>query len=408
MYPFLNIYLLYRKFKKKEHPTRYKEKLSKISLSKNKGFLIWFHVASVGESLSILPLVKKLEKEKKIQTILITSITLSSASVLKNRFFNSKKIIHQFMSLDVPILIKKFLNHWSPKIAIFIDSEIWPNTIFEIKKRNIPLLLINARITKRTFNKWQLLKNFSKKIFQAFDLCIVANKETELHLKILGSQNIKNYGNLKFTKDEIYTDNKLDEKYLNKIKNRKIWCAASTHETEEIFCSNTHLLLKKKYESILTIIIPRHLDRIKKIKNNIEKLNLRTCLYSKLSEINEKTDVLLIDAYGESEKFFNISKYVFLGGSLIKHGGQNPLEPSRLGCKIFHGPNVDNFLEIYEYLQSLKVTKKIYSFEELSQSLVEEFKLNKDNNNQIVEKIDNYGQNILNNVIIDLKKYINS
>ena len=123
--------------------------------------------------------------------------------------------------------------------------------------------------------------------------------------------------------------------------------------------------------------------------------------------MNVKTDILLIDAYGESSKFFNIAKYVFLGGSLIKHGGQNPIEASRLGCKIFHGPNIDNFFEIYEYLKSLKISNQIYNSEELNQSLVEEFKLGKVDNNQIIEKIDNYGKNILNNVINDLKKYIN-
>lgn len=407
IYPFVKIYLIYRKLKKKEHPERYKEKLAKIDIERNKGFLIWFHVASVGEGLSILPLVKYLEKNKNIKTILITSITLSSSQVLKKRLLDSKKIIHQFMPLDIPILIKRFLNHWIPNLVVFVDSEIWPNTILEIKKRDIPLLLLNARITKKTFKRWNMFKKFSRKIFQSFDLSIVANKETERHLGTLGAQNIKSFGNLKFSNDEININDNLDEKYLNKIKNRKIWCAASTHKTEELFCANTHILLKKKHKNILTIIIPRHIDRIKSIESELKKLDLKTCIYSKLNEINEDTDVLLIDAYGESTKFFKISKYVFLGGSLIKHGGQNPIEPSRLGCKIFHGPNIDNFLEIYEYLGTLKLATQIDNFEQLNQSLVEEFNSNKDNNNQIVEKVENYGQNILNNVIIELKKYIN-
>jgi len=202
------------------------------------------------------------------------------------------------------------------------------------------------------------------------------------------------------------------DNFLDKIKNRKIWCAASTHPLEEIFCAKTHLMLKKNYNNILTIIIPRHVDRIKTINEELSNLNLTISLFSKLDQININTDILLIDSYGETSKFYNISKCVLLGKSLIKSptngGGQNPIEPSRLGCKIFHGPNVSNFAEIYEYLKSLGVAEQVSSPEELIQSLDEEFKEDKTNNNHITEKIDNYGLNILNNVIKEIKIYINT
>ena len=177
-YPFLPIYIFLRKLKKKEHPTRYKEKLSVIDKPRNKGFLMWFHVASVGEAMSILPLIENFEKDKKIDTILITTITLSSSEVLKKRYNNNEKIIHQFLPLDVPIFINKFLKHWNPNISIFIDSEIWPNLIFQIKKQKIPLLLFNGIIRNKTFFKLKKLNNFSSKIFEKFDLCIVSNNET--------------------------------------------------------------------------------------------------------------------------------------------------------------------------------------------------------------------------------------
>jgi len=405
-YPLSNFYLILRKINKKEHISRYKEKLSKINIRRDSGFLIWFHVASVGEALSILPLVESLEKEEKIKKILITSITLSSSEVLKKRINEYKKTIHQFLPLDIPIFVNKFLDHWSPNMSIFVDSEIWPNLILQIKKKNIPLILINGRITKKTFNRWNVLKNFSKKIFEKFDLCLVANNETEKYLNILGAKNIKNHGNLKFTNTKLNYEKNLNLTLLNKIKHRKIWCAASTHSTEEIFCAKTHLELKKNYENILTIIIPRHIDRIKKIEGDLSKFNLKIVLYSNLNEIQNDTDVLLVDAYGESLKFFNLSKCVFLGGSLIKHGGQNPIEASRLGCKIFHGPNINNFTEIYDYLKSIDVTIQVRSPDELNQSLVEELRADKPNNNHIMEKIENYGENILNNVIKELKKYI--
>ena len=163
-YPFSYFFLIIRKLKKKEHNTRYKEKLSQIDILRNDGFLIWFHVASVGEAMSILPLLESLDKEKKIKNILITSTTLSSANLLQKKLISYKKIIHQFLPLDVPKYVNKFLKHWSPNLVIFVDSEVWPNFIFKIKKMNIPLLLINGRITKKTFGRWILLKSYMIKL----------------------------------------------------------------------------------------------------------------------------------------------------------------------------------------------------------------------------------------------------
>jgi len=238
---------------------------------------------------------------------------------------------------------------------------------------------------------------------------MVSNNESENYLKILGAKNIKNYGNLKFSsiKNDI---KKLDSDFLSKIKNRKVWCAASTHPTEELICAKSHLEIKKIYNNILTIIIPRHIDRVNTINEELSRLDLNVVFSSETNKLNEKTDILLVNSYGEALKFYNISKFVFLGKSLIKSlikdGGQNPIEPARLGCKIFHGPYVSNFTETYDYLSKLGVAKKINNSEELSLSLVEELKDDKEKNPEIVEKIDNYGQNILNNVTMELKKYI--
>jgi len=408
-YPFAPIYLYFRKIRKKEDPIRYKEKLSKIILPRGEGLLVWLHVASVGEAMSILPLVNSIIKEKKIDKILLTSITLSSGNILEKRFKENLKVNHQFLPLDVTLLTNKFLNHWKPNLCILIDSEIWPNLIFNIKKKEIPLLLINARITKKSFNRWKFFINFAKKIFEKFDLCMVSNNESENYLKILGAKNIKNYGNLKFSsiKNDI---KRLDSDFLSKIKNRKVWCAASTHPTEELICAKSHLEIKKIHNNILTIIIPRHIDRVNAINEELSRLDLNVVFSSESNKLNEKTDILLINSYGEALKFYNISKSVFLGKSLIKSltkdGGQNPIEPARLGCKIFHGPYVSNFAETYDYLSKLGVAKKINNSEELSLSLVEELKDDKEKNSEITEKIDNYGQNILNNVTMELKKYI--
>ena len=161
-FPFAPIYLYFRKLRKKEDSARYKEKLSKINTPRGEGFLIWLHMASVGEAMSTLPLIENFIQEEKIKKILLTSITFSSGKILEERYKKNSKIVHQFLPLDVPVLTNKFLEHWKPNLSIFIDSEIWPNMITQISKRKIPLLLLNARITEKTFKRWKLLMNFAK------------------------------------------------------------------------------------------------------------------------------------------------------------------------------------------------------------------------------------------------------
>jgi len=409
-YPFAPIYLLIRKLRNKEDYTGYKEKLSIIKTPRNKGVLIWLHVASVGEAMSVLPLIEKLISDNQVKNILLTTITLSSGNILKKKYNENEKVIHQFLPLDVPRLARKFLNHWNPNLSIFVDSEIWPNLIFEIEKKNIPLILINGRITKKTYKRWMFLKNFANKIFKKFTLTIAANKESEFFLKNLGAKNIKNYGNLKFTNLKTNLDKKIDSSFLDKIKNRKIWCAASTHSPEEILCAKSHLEIKKEYNNVLTIIIPRHVNRVEQIKKDLINLKLKVVLLSDINKFETNTDILIVDSYGKSLIFYNISKYVFLGKSLIEtlenDSGQNPIEPARLGCKIFHGAHVSNFIEIYNYFRTLNISKEIEGCKELGLALIDEFREDKEKNYKIAEKIEDYGNNILNNVIIELKKYI--
>ena len=410
IYPISPIYLYLRKLRKKEDSIRYKEKLSQINRLRGDGFLIWLHVASVGEAMSILPLIDNCVKKKEINRILLTSITLSSGKVLEKKFKDNEKVIHQFLPLDIPMFTNKFLNHWKPNLSVFIDSEIWPNLILQTNEKKIPLVLLNARITKKTFERWKLIKKFAKKIFEKFDLCIASNKESENFLKILGAKNIKNYGNLKFSNSKNNANQKFDLNFLNKIKGRRIWCASSTHEPEEEICAKTHLEIKKKFTDILTIIIPRHIDRVKKINKELLNLNLKIVLSSALNEVDDKTDIILIDSYGETLKFLGISKYVYVGKSLVHSlamdSGQNPIEPARLSCKILHGPNVSNFAEIYDYFKTLGITKEVKNSDDLYISLVELLEENKPKNTENIKKIENYGQNIFNNVIMELKKYI--
>ena len=395
------IIILIRLLKKKEDKKRFKEKFCFYN-KPNNNQVIWFHGASVGELLSIMPLIEKFENSKDVKKILITSNTLSSAKILSQ--FNFKKTIHQFFPIDTNYHSKKFLDYWKPKVAIFIDSEIWPNMIFNLKKKSIPSILINGRITKKTFKKWFLVKNFSKKLFKEFNLCLVANNETKKFLKTLGAKKIRFLGNLKFT--QLENEKILDINRLKKIsKKRKIWCSVSTHYPEEVFLIKTHKLLKKKYPNLLTIIIPRHVERTNEIVEILKKEKVKFYLDSSKKKISKNLEIYVVDAYGKTKSFFNISKVSFIGGSIIKHGGQNPIEAAKQGCKIISGPFIWNFREIYQFLKNKRVAEIINSPNQLAKIVDNSFKENK-KMNQIGKKIKSIGDDILKSTEKELATFI--
>ena len=402
---FAPIILRMRIYKQKEDRNRYKEKLCLIKKKRPKGKLIWFHASSVGELLSVVPLLEKLEKIKEIKTILFTTNTLSSSRVFEKKI-KSKKIIHQFLPLDKNIFTKNFLNHWLPDLVIFVESEIWPNFIFNTKNKNIPLILLNARITFKTYLRWKKISNFAKSIFNSFDICFPQNKETEKYLKNFGVKKIKNLGNLKFSNSRFSTLEKSNKNTLKIFKKKKIWCAASTHDGEEVFCGKTHIELKKKLKNIILIIIPRHIHRCNEIIKDLNKMNLKVHLHGNKSKLSHDTDVYLVNTFGETQRFFNISTSVFLGGSVINHGGQNPIEPSRLGCTIYHGPNVNNFKEVYSYLASYNISKKISSINNLKKFLLKDLSLKEKKSKKLRKRINFIGQFILKNIYLEIKKFI--
>mgnify|MGYP001166361067 CR=1 FL=1 len=399
------VILIYRILKKKEDYKRCLEKIGFINKKRNRGKLIWFHGSSVGEILSVIPLIEILEKKKDIKQILLTSNTLSSANVFNK--FKLKKTIHQFCPIDSNLVAKKFLNYWKPSSAFFIESEIWPNLIFNIKEKKIPLGLINARITNRSFKKWNKISFFSKYVFNKFDFCLAQNSETKNYLKKLGASNIKKIGNLKFSETSFkntYSFEKDTKELLNKKK--ILFAGVSTHSSEEIFCANIHLKLKKKYPNGITIIIPRHIHRSNQIKDEIEELGLNVCLHSsKKNKLNKNIDIYLVDTFGETKSFIKVCKIVFLGGSLIKHGGQNPLEAARFGCKVIHGPNIGNFSEVYNLLNKNKISLKINNLNS-AKKIIDQNLVNKFSSKQIINKLNTIGKKVLNKNKYEIIKYI--
>ena len=392
--------IIYRIIKQKEDKKRFKEKFSIPSKKRKLGKLIWFHAASVGEILSIIPIIEKFEKKNSVNQILVTSSTLSSSKVLRK--FNFKKTIHQFYPIDQFFFTNKFLKYWKPSLAIFIESEIWPCMYQNINEKKIPLILLNARLTKKTFNRWLKLGNFAKSIFNKITIAYPQNLETKLYLKKIYSNKINYLGNLKFVEDQEIQNNKLNPLLNLEFKKKKVWVASSTHFNEEIFCAKAHLEIKKKFKNIVTIIIPRHIHRAQEIKDEIKSLNLKVVLHSSKIKNLDGVDIYIVDTFGETKKFHRVGSSVFLGGSIIKRGGQNPLEAARFGAKIFHGPNVDNFRDVYRLLKSLKISKQINSPKKLATSI--NFKKNKNRG----DRIKNIGEKILKKTIKELDYLINN
>ncbi len=384
----------------KEDPIRLKEKLC-IYSKKNNLKSIWFHAVSVGELMSIIPVLKILEKNKKIDQIIVTTSTISSAKIFEKQKF--KNIVHKYFPLDTNFLNKRFIKYWKPQAAFFVDSEIWPNMFRNLKNNNIPVILLNGRITNKSFKRWSLFKNFSKSVFKNLSLALPSNSETKNFLKKLGVRKIKLIGNLKYYGSS-KVENK-DKKFLkNKFKNFKVWCAASTHEGEEIIISKLHKNIKRKQKKLLTIIIPRHINRVEKIIAQINFDKLKVIKHSSNTDIKRNTDIYIVDTYGEASKFYNLSNICFMGGSIINHGGQNPLEPARLGNYIINGPNIKNFSEIYKFLSKNNMSVTTSKMSKI-QKIIEK-KLNKKNPNLNKTKIIKIGEKILNGNMFYINKYI--
>ena len=392
--------LIFRFLKKKENKKSILEKFCLSFKKKTAGKIIWFHGSSVGELLSIIPLIENYEKNNSIDQILVTSSTLSSSKVLSR--FNFKKTIHQFYPVDHIFFTKKFLNYWKPDLAIFIESEIWPCMFKNLNYKKIPLILLNARITEKTFLKWKSLKNFQREIFNKIMITYPQNIETKSYLKKLNVNKIKIIGNLKFAQTDNEKIDVISNSLKSHFKSKKIWVASSTHFGEEVFCAKAHLDLKKKIKNLVTVIIPRHIHRTNEIISELENLGLKVLAHSSKNKKFKNLDIYIVDTFGETKKFHKIGCSVFLGGSIINRGGQNPLEAARYGAKILHGPNIDNFKDVYKTLSSLKISKKVFSINELASQI--SFKRNR----YKAEKINKIGRNILKETIKDLDKHINN
>ena len=322
----------------KEIYIRLCERRGVATLPRPQGLLIWFHAASNGESLSIMALIKALHDYDSGLNFLVTTGTVTSATLMTQHLPAYAK--HQFVPHDVPQWINRFLNHWRPHVFVCVESELWPNLIMQTSARSIPMIIINASISRKSMNSWQWNQSLLKKMLQCFTLILTQSLEHTERLSELDLKTIRTVGNLKFASPSLNYDK---DEYLalqTQLKGRPVWLAASTHEGEEDIIFKAHKRLQHYYPNLLTIIVPRHPTRRDQILQVLKNYQLSYAQRSADQSISTMTQIYLADTLGELGLFYKLSPLVFVGGSLDNTGGHNLIEPAHFDCALLHGPNM--------------------------------------------------------------------
>jgi 3-deoxy-D-manno-octulosonic-acid transferase len=327
----------------KEHAARSGERLGEPSHLRPEGRLIWVHGASVGECLAALPLIGELTARGDCH-VLVTSGTLTSAKMLETRL--PPHAVHQFVPIDTPRAVERFLGHWHPQLGLFVDSDLWPNLLLGAEAHGIKLALINARMSQRSFAGWRRLPAFAARLLACFDACLAQDEEIAARFRALGAQNVSVAGSLKADAPPLAADETNLTDLRRAIAGRPVLLAAQTHSGEEETLLPAHDALRKEFPGLLTVIVPRHTQRAAAIAQ-LCGTRAHACR-SKGEAITPDTAVYIADTMGELGLFYRLAAFTFIGGSLIPHGGQNPLEPAKLGCAVLAGPHVFNFATAYE------------------------------------------------------------
>ena len=357
--------LNWRKRRGKEDARRLRERLGVPGAQRAKGSLAWLHGASVGEGLALLPLVEKLRERGFI--VLVTTGTVSSAQVLAGRL--PRGAIHQYVPIDAATYIRRFLDHWRPDLVMLAESELWPNLITEVKRRNLPLMLVNARLSERSFQRWQRFPGFISALLGGIDLCLAQSRDDAARLMMLGAPRVQVAGNLKFDVPAPPVNAAKLADLAAMIGPRPVWVAASTHAGEEEIALSVHRHLLKRFPSLLTIIVPRHAPRGADIAELATANGLATGLRSRGEQPGSFTGVYIADTMGELGLFYRVASIVFLGKSMVAQGGQNPIEPAKLGAAILHGPHVANFAEVYRTLDQARGAIEVGDADTLARTL---------------------------------------
>ena len=353
--PLTSILLAKRLKRGKEHPARIGERRGEASVARPPGPLIWTHGASVGEMLSLTALIEHLRA--KGFGVLMTSGTVTSARLAERRL--PPGVIHQFVPIDSPKFIERFLRHWRPNLALFSESDLWPNLIIESAGRGIPLILVNARLSEQSFNRWRYAPGTIAALLRRFDLCLAQSDLDGERYAHLGALRVDVTGNLKLDVPAPPVDTQKFAAMQSAVVGRPVIAAASTHPGEEVLLVEAHLRLCNSFPGLISIVVPRHPERGAGIADVARLAGLSAALRSSGELPGRGTELYVADTMGELGLLYRLAPIVFIGGSLVRHGGQNPIEAAKLGAAILHGPHVWNFAEIYSALDEARGAERV-------------------------------------------------
>ncbi len=363
--PLIPILLSYRRKIGKEHPVRYSERVARTDLPRPRGLVIWVHAASVGETNAVMPLCHKLADLG--FTVLLTSVTKTAAQIVSDRVGLDPRFIHQFAPLDIPSILRKFLDHWTPQMALSVESEIWPATVVELNNRNVPIVIVNGRMSDRSFKRWNKVSFLTKALFGRFSQIHVRGEEDLLRFQQLGGQKISITGNMKYDAPILMVAPDQLRQFKASIRSRPIFLAASTHHGEDAIVLDAHKKLSQAYPELLTCIVPRHPERGSEIRDLAVKFDLNVGLRSLDDDIDDISQIYIADTLGELGLFYSCAHVAFIGGSLLPIGGHNPIEAVHLNCPVLTGPETFNFREVFGVLQAADGCAIVTNANELAQ-----------------------------------------
>lgn len=360
--PLAPILLSYRLRHGKEDPARLRERRGETNVPRPSGSLVWLHGASVGEMMAVLPLIEHLRAQG--LQVLVTSGTVTSAELAQQRL--PAGALHQFVPLDAPQFVEKFLDHWRPDLALFVESDFWPNLILAGAARNIPLVLVNGRLSQRSFKRWGLVPRTFGALMQRLDLCLAQSQADASRYSKLGAPRVVMTGNLKLDVPAPPVDPIELAAIKSSIGERTVFAAASTHPGEETAVIEAHRRLRQSFPGLLTMIAPRHPKRGTAVAELATAAGMTAALRSRGERPDAGIEIYVADTVGELGLLYRLAPIVFMGGSLIAHGGQNPIEAAKLGTAILHGPHVSNFTDIYSALDGARAAGQIADAETLA------------------------------------------
>ena len=361
--PIIELVLNHRKDRAREDPARIAERRGAASRPRPQGPLVWIHAASIGEALSVMRVIERLLERYPALNILVTTGTVTSANLLAAQL--PERAFHQFAPVDRPAWVRRFLDHWRPDAAFWVESELWPNLVFQSQARGIPMVLLNARMSPRSFSRWQRMPGLIGRLLEGFNLVMAQDEVEAGQLRALGADPVTAPGNLKYAAGPLPADEAALAALSEAVVGRRCWLAASTHEGEEEIAAYAHKRLARDRPDLLTIIVPRHPLRGIAIAEKLAGLGLTVARRGDGALPDADTDIYVADTLGELGLSYRLAAVSLVGGSLIPHGGQNILEPARLDCAVVHGPHMENFRAITDEMSAKGAAVEVADAEEL-------------------------------------------